>query len=252
MGSFFLHIKKLNHNITPCNLKFRVYIFRAVVFFAVLLGGLCMFNLQSCSGEEKQGGSEEGIIEFDSKAVDQTHPLSGLAPGSAVLKYKKDKFVIEMSTMGMFNTSVIGNNTDKTLIQTVKFMDIKQYCVENEADIKEENNSYKIKIEETKETKKILGFKCHKLKVTMVDNPTMTFDAWYTKELGMESCNALTPYADVKGVLLDYRIKKMGMEMRFIAKKVGHNEVPDNSFEVPPTMKKVTKAEMQKFFTDLQ
>jgi hypothetical protein len=44
----------------------------------------------------------------------------------------------------------------------------------------------------------------------------------------------------------------MGMEMRFMAKKIGHSEVPDNSFDIPPTMKKVTKAEMQKFFADLQ
>jgi hypothetical protein len=233
-------------------LKFSVYIFRVVVFLSIICGGLLIFNLQSCSGEEKSGGTDEGVIEFDSKAVDQTHPLSGLAPGSATLKYKKDKFVIEMSTMGMFNTSVIGNLQDRTLIQTVKFMDIKQYCVENDAEIKEENNLYKIKIEETKETKKMLGLKCHKLKITMIDTPTNTFEAWYTKELGMENCNALTPYAQVKGVLLDYRIKKMGMEMRFMAKKIGHTEVPDNSFDVPPTMKKVTKAEMQKFFADLQ
>lgn len=233
-------------------MKFRLYIFKAVLFFAVLCAGIFIFSLQSCSGEEKKGGSEEGVIEFDSKAVDQTHPLSGLAPGSAVLKYKKDKFVIEMSTMGMFNTSVIGNLQDRTIIQTVKFMDIKQYCIENDAEIKEENNAYKVKIEETKETKKMLGLKCYKLKISMVDNPSNTFDAWYTKDLGMENCNELTPYAEVKGVLLDYRIKKMGMEMRFLAKKVSAIEVPDNSFDVPTTMKKVSKAEMQKFFNDLQ
>lgn len=217
-----------------------------------MCAGAFVFTLQSCKGEEKHGGSEEGVIEFDSKAVDQTHPLSGLAPGSAILRYKKEKFVIEMSTMGMFNMSVIGDLQTKTLIQTVKFMDIKQFCLENEAEIKQENDQYKIKIEETKETKKMLGLKCYKLKVTMVDNPTVTFDAWYTKDLGMENCNALTPYAPVKGVLLDYQIKKMGMEMRFLAKKIDNIEVPDNTFEVPATMKKVSKAEMQKFFDDLQ
>lgn len=222
------------------------------MFFAVLCAGVFIFSLQSCSGEEKKGGSEEGIIEFDSKAVDQTHPLSGLAPGSAVLKYKKERFIIEMSTMGMFNTSVIGSLQDKTIIQTVKFMDIKQYCIENEAEIQQENNTYKLKIEETKETKKMLGLKCFKLKVSMVDKPTDTFEAWYTKDLGMENCNALTPYSTVKGVLLDYRVKKMGMEMRFLAKKISAVEVPDNSFDVPTTMKKVSKAEMQKFFDDLQ
>ena len=131
-------------------------------------------------------------------------------------------------------------------------MDIKQYCIENDAEIKEENNAYKVKIEETKETKKMLGLKCYKLKVSMVDNPSNTFEAWYTKDLGMENCNELTPYAAVKGVLLDYRIKKMGMEMRFLAKKISAIEVPDNTFDVPTTMKKVSKAEMQKFFNDLQ
>lgn len=233
-------------------MKFRLYIFRIVVTAAILCAGIFVISLQSCKGEEKHGGSEEGVIEFDSKAVDQAHPLAGLAPGSAVLRFKKDKFIIEMSTMGMFNMAVIGNLTDKTLIQTVKFMDIKQFCIENEAEIKQENDEYKISIEETNETKKMLGLKCYKLKVTMVGNSAPPFEAWYTKDLGMENCNALTPYASVKGVLLDYRIKKMGMEMHFLAKKFDPIEVPDNTFEVPTHMKKVSKAEMQKFFDDLQ
>ncbi len=205
----------------------------------------------SC-GEKKEGGENEGVIEFDTKAIDQTHPLAGLAPGSATLRYKGDKFVMEMSTMGMFNTAIIGNLTEKTMVQTVKFMDIKQACIENEGDIKKENENYKLKIEETKETKKILGFKCYRLKVTMVDNPNIVFDAYYTKDLGMPNCNALTPYAEVKGVLLDYRAKKMGMEMHFVAKKHKKEEVPESAFEIPAYMRIVSKEAMTKFFTDLQ
>lgn len=212
---------------------------------------LC-FVFTSCKEEDKTGGKDEGMIEFDTKAVDLTHPLSGLAPGSATLRYKKERFIVEMSTMGMFNTSVIGDLNKKTIAQTVKFMDIKQVCIENEADIIKENEDYKLNIEETKETKKILGYKCHKLKVSMANNPSVTFDAYYTKELGMENSNMLTPYAKVKGVLLDYRIKKMGMEMRFLAKSVSNIEVPDNAFDIPANMKQVSKTEMKKFFDDLQ
>ena len=205
----------------------------------------------SCS-LDKAGGNEEGIIEFDTKAIDEQHPLYGLAPSSATLKYKKEKFAIEMSTMGMFNTAIVGDIKAKTVAQTVKFMDIKQACVENEKDIITDNLDYALKIEETKETKKIIGFKAHKLKVTMVNNPTISFDAWYTKELGMEDCNALNPYAQVKGVLLDYRIKKMGLEMHFVAKSVKKVEIPDNNFEIPASMKIVSKEEMAKFFANLQ
>ncbi|MDP3144965.1 MAG: hypothetical protein Q8T03_01410 [Bacteroidota bacterium] len=205
----------------------------------------------SCESN-KTSGKEEGIIEFDTKAIDEQHPLYGLAPSSATLKYKNEKFAMEMSTMGMFNTSIIGDSKLKTLAQTVKFMDIKQACIENEKDIIIDNLDYAIKIEETKETKKIIGLKAHKLKITMINNPTITFDAWYTKDLGLEDCNALNPYSQVKGILLDYRVKKMGLEMHFVAKSVKHVEIPESTFEIPASMKIVSKEEMAKFFANLQ
>lgn len=205
-----------------------------------------------CNGKDKEGGKEEGVIEFDTKAVDDKHPLSGLAPSSATLKYNGDKFIMEMSTMGMFNTTIIGDLKTKTMAQTVKFMDIKQACVENEKEVAQENKDYELKIVETKETKKIAGYKCHKVKVSMVKDPAVTFDAWYTKELGMENCNALNPYHEVKGILMDYRAKKMGMEMHFLAKSVKHVEVPENTFEIPASLKIVSKEEMKQFFDNLQ
>jgi hypothetical protein len=215
--------------------------------------GLCIFLLFNLSCKNVGlGNKNEGEIIFDTKGVDETHPLYGLAPSSATLKFKEDKFVIEMSTMGMFNTAIIGDNQSKTLSQTVKFMDINQACIETEKEILENNNSYQLKIEETKETKKIAGIKCYKLKVTKVSEPNVSFDAWYTKELGKEDCNALTPYNQVKGMLLDYRIKKMGLEMHFSAKKINNIEIDDNVFEIPDKMKIVSGADMKKFFDNLQ
>jgi hypothetical protein len=213
---------------------------------------LLLFTLVSCSEGDKAGAKEEGIIEFDTKGVDPTHPLYGFAPSQATLKFKGDKFIIEMSTMGMFNTSVILDSKAKTIAQTVKFLDIKQACIEHEKDLVEDNADYALKIEETKETKKIIGFKCYKAKVTKIKDPDAKFDVWYTKELGMENCNALTPYAQLKGILLDYRIEKMGMELHFLAKSYKNIQVPDNSFEIPASMKIVSKDEMEKFIKNLQ
>lgn len=216
----------------------------------ILLFNICLF-FAFCS-TDKEGGVNEGLIEFDCKGVDEKHPFYGLAPSSATLKFKGDKFVMEMSTMGMFNTSIIGDLKAKTVAQTVKFMNIKQACIENEKEILEDNTDYQLKIEETKETKKIAGLNCYKVKVTMIKTPEITFDAWYTKELGLENCNALNPYKEVKGMLMDYRVKKMGLEMHFVAKAVKHSEVPDNSFEIPASLKIISKEEMKKFFDDLQ
>lgn len=192
------------------------------------------------------------MIEFDTKGVDPNHPLYGFAPSSATLKFKKDRFVIDMSTMGMFNTSVIVDVKAKTIAQTVKFLDIKQACIDHEKDLAAENAEYALKIEETRETKEIAGLKCYKAQVSKINEPSVKFDVWYTKELGMENCNELTPYAKIKGVLLDYRIKKMGMELHFAAKSYKQVKIPDQAFEIPASMKIVSKEEMEKFIANLQ
>ncbi|MES2678724.1 MAG: hypothetical protein V4635_02515 [Bacteroidota bacterium] len=206
--------------------------------------------LFTACGSSGTGGKDEGVIEFDTKGVDEKHPLYGLAPSSATLKFKGDKFAIEMSTMGMFNTAIIGDAKAKTITQTVKFLDIKQACIQNENDIKADNLDFALKLDETGETKKIINLKCYKVHATKVNEPNVSFDVWYTKELGMENCNALTPYAQLKGVLLDYRVKKLGLEMHFLAKHYEQALVPDNTFEIPPSMKIISQEEMAKFFAN--
>jgi hypothetical protein len=205
-----------------------------------------------CNSEGLSKSKEEGVIEFQTRALDETHPLYGFAPDNATLKFKGNKFVLEMSTMGMFNMSIIGDTKAKTMAQTVKFMNIKQASIDREKDLEEANSDYALKLEETGETKQMLGFTCHRVKVTKVYEPNVTFDAWYTKDLGLENCNALTPYAPLKGVLLDYRIKKFGMEMHFLAKSYKKEKVNEHNFDIPASMKVVSREEMQKFFEDLQ
>lgn len=190
----------------------------------------------------------EGIIEYDVVAVDQNHPWAGMIPSTATLKFKDDKFVLEMSTMGMFTTMFVGNQSNKTLTQMVKFLDIKQACIENEKDIQIENLEYKIKCEETKDTKVIAGYKCNKVKVTMEKDPSVFFEAYYTKDMGAENVNALSPYLGIKGMLMQYRLKKMGLELEFTAKNVKKAEIVDNTFEIPAYYKIVSKQEIEKIF----
>lgn len=206
--------------------------------FAVVL----LFT-QSCGNKTERACSSEseGVIEFETKAVDQNHPMATLAPSSATLKYKNEHFVMEMSSFG-FNTRIFGNLDLKTMTQTIKFLDLKQGYLEKEPDIKMENDEFKLKITETKETKQIAGLKCYKLKVSLVDSPQVTFDAYYTKDLGTGDFNKLTPYSQIKGMLMDYRAKRMGMEMHFKAKEVRKVSVDDESFDVPKDINYVSKA----------
>lgn len=212
-----------------------------------------LFTLSSCGGSKKTANSlSEGLIEYTATVVDESHPMAGLAPGSATVKFKDNKFEIEMSTMGIFNTTFISDPSKKTLSQMVKFMDIKNACIQTEADLASDNKDYQLKFEESKEIKKIAGYNCKKLRATMVNNPAVSFDVYYTTELGSDSINNLGPYKEVKGMLMEYRLKKLGLEMSFTATEVKKEDIKDDIFEIPAYYKIVTRSEMEKLFEDIQ
>ncbi|MES2133538.1 MAG: hypothetical protein V4506_14410 [Bacteroidota bacterium] len=217
-----------------------------------ILSIIAVFTLSSCKGKRTENSLTEGLIEYNASVVDETHPMAGLAPSSATVKFKDNKFELEMSTMGIFNTMFVSDPTKKTLTQMVKFMDIKNACIQKESDLAPENKEYELKFEETKDTKKIAGYACKKVKATLVNNPAVTFDVYYTDELGSDSINQLSPYKAIKGMLMQYRLKKLGLEMCFTATAVKKEEIADDTFEVPSYYKIVTRSEMEQLFTDIQ
>jgi hypothetical protein len=212
-----------------------------------------LMTLMSCSGSEKsEKALTEGVIEYNAEVVDQSHPMAGLAPGSATVKFKDNRLQVEMSTMGIFNTIFISDPSKKTLTQMVKFMDIKNACIQTKADLSQENKDYELILEEVKGTKKIAGYNCKKVKATYINKPTENFDVYYTNELGLDSINNIGPYKQLKGMLMQYRLKKLGLEMCFTATAVKKEEIKEDVFEVPAFYKIVTRTEMEKLFEDIQ
>ena len=134
----------------------------------------------------------------------------------------------------------------------VKFFDIKSACIQKEEELTAENKEYEIKLEETKETKVIAGYKCKRVIASMLNNPSNIFDIYYTTDLGKDSINHIGPYKGIKGMLMQYRLKKLGLELCFTATSVRKIEVKDELFEIPSYYKIVTRPEMDKLFADFQ
>lgn len=210
---------------------------------------VCAFALliNSCKTSSEKAVNE-GIIEYEAKVVDFNHPLAELAPGAATLKFKDDKMGMEMTAMGMFKNTYICNLSKETLTQMVNFLDVKQASIDDKKEIEKENEDYKLIFEETPETKVIAGYTCKRIKVKKAKDPSTTFDAYYTSEMGPDDINSLSPYSEIKGMLMQYRLSKMGLEMEFTAKSVKKAEIPDETFVVPNNFKVISKQEMRKFF----
>jgi GLPGLI family protein len=206
--------------------------------------------LTNCNrGSDKFIG--EGVIEYDAKVVDKKHPLADLAPTKMSVKFKHNKFLAEMSTMGLFNTSIIIDNDKKTLIQTIKVFDIKNATIQDEKSVNEENSEFDLQLEATNDTKVIAGYTCRKYLAVMKKDPAKKFEVYFTEELDIKVPNAMGPYHSIPGMLMQYRLKRFGLEMEFTATKIYKEEIQDNAFDLPAYYKVVSKEEMRSFLESI-
>ena len=86
----------------------------------------------------------------------------------------------------------------------------------------------------------------------MADDPSVKFDVWYTDELNIKNPNAHTPYSKIDGMLMQYRLKKFGLEMEFTAKGIEKEKIANEEFELPAYYKVISKQEMDEFFKSIQ
>lgn len=213
---------------------------------------LYILGLTNCSSTDEKFISE-GAIEYDAAVVDQSHPMATLAPSKMTIKFKDNKSCAEMSAgMGLFSTSFISDPEKKTLTQLVKLLNKKFSLILNEAAVKKENEAYPYTIIPTKETKIIAGYKCSKAHVKTNDELGYEFDVYYTKDLNIKNPNFANPFSTLDGVLMEYQMKKFGLEMKFTAKTVKNEDVEESCFELPADYKAVSQEEMNELFLGLQ
>jgi hypothetical protein len=231
------------------SMKRRKYI---IPVLAVIIVVLCITCCNSCKNDNGNVVSE-GIIEYSASVVDQANPMAALAPSKMTIKFKNNKSCAEMSAgMGLFSTSFISDPETKTLTQLVKLLNKKFSLVQHEEEIKKENDMYKFELTPCNDRKVIAGYKCEKAHVKMQDDYNTEFDIWYTKDLAIQNPNFANPFHMIDGVLMEYQMKKFGLEMRFVAKAVKKEDVDDAIFELPSDFKAISSQEMNDLFESLQ
>jgi hypothetical protein len=205
-----------------------------------------------CTSSSDKGISE-GTIEYSASVVDKTSFAATMAPSKMTIQFKNNVSCVEMSAaMGMFATAFVSNPQNRTLTQMVKLLNKKYWLTEGAKDIEKDNNDYNFNIRETADTKMIAGLKCKRAIVHHKSGDTPDFDIYYTNELEIKDPNFANPFNKIDGVLMEYQIKKFGLEMKFVATSVTKESVNEKIFEVPADYKKISKKEMNDLFLGLQ
>ncbi|MCW3104090.1 MAG: hypothetical protein JWO09_2530 [Bacteroidetes bacterium] len=213
---------------------------------------LYILGVTGCGSSDEKFISE-GAIEYDAAVVDQSNPMATLAPNKMTIKFKNNKSAAEMSAgMGLFSTAFISDPETKSMTQLVKLLNKKFSLVQNESEIKKENAAYPVEVTPVKGTKVIAGYNCQKAHVKVNDENASEFDVYYTKELNIKDPNFANPFYKIDGVLMEYQMKKFGLEMKFTAKAIKNEDIDDATFELPSDYKPITKQAMDELFLGLQ
>ena len=210
--------------------------------------------LYSCREIYDKKFISEGTIEYDVKYLNaENNDLIGLMPEKLFCHFKNNKIALDLSGgMGLFRTTVILDQEKKTFLQLVNIMNSKYAStLQNEAINYLINEFPKFKINLTDKTKEIAGYKCLKAEITFENPIYPSFDIYYTKDINIKNPNWCSPFKEINGVLLEYRMKKYNMEMEITATNVSKEEIKNETFEQPEGYKMMTQKDLDAMLTDL-
>lgn len=219
---------------------------KKIVFFLLYVAVL----FSACKNFGGKRISEGEIVYTITYPNSKNNMMTSLLPTEMVYKFKGDKSISDFNaSMGLFGMSIISDYKNKTLTQLVKVLNDKKGISFNQKQVKDLiNEEDKMKIEFTKETKIISGYKCKKAVITFENPSRQGFDIFYTNDLAINNPNWYTIFKDIDGVILEYQISRYNIDMKLTAKTVTQLELDDEVFTTPTDYRMVSRREIDDVF----
>ena len=216
---------------------------------------LAMVVLYGCGDDAAfQKHITEGVIEYDvtyPELEDDNHMLEML-PDEMIMTFKEDKFKSELKTgAGIVEMTIIADEGERKLYNLVKLFSDRFVLELDEAGAHDFTNvipPFQLKLLDGKDT--IANALCKRILIDFGQAKSESYIFAFTDEIALKSPNWCTPYQDIEGVLLDYRVDNYGMNMRLRAKKIIPKEISDEVFEVDERYKSLTKKEFDELVVE--
>lgn len=207
--------------------------------------GICVVSCQEEKAFEKD--ITQGIIEYEVTypALDSNDIMLEMLPDKMIMKFKDKKFVSNMSAgAGLIEMGVMINGEDRTMFNLVKIFGDRYVLKLKGNDVKEMTDVFPpFQLKELKEDMVIADAQCKKVLLDFGISKSESFIFYYTDEIKVENPNWYTPYNEIEGVLLDYRIENYSMNMRLKAVKITPQEIDDKEFELDDRYQELSKEE---------
>ena len=210
-----------------------------------------LFLLGSC-GEHNafEQNISEGTIEYEVTypELDSSNILLEMLPDKMVMKFKKDKYRSELKTAaGIIEMAVVADRSKEKMYNLVKiFSDRYVLEMNKEEALKMTGTLPSFKIIETDAHLSIAEANCKKIELDFQGSDLENYEFCYTDEIDLLDPNWCTPYNEISGVFLDYRIENYGMKMRLKAIRIIAEEIDDDEFTISDDYEPLNSEEFEK------
>ncbi len=178
---------------------------------------------------------------------------TNLLPKKVTLKFRGHKGITTIEGfMGMFSLSNLCDFRKQTNTMILKVMDNKYFYPggKNESPFFFDNLK-NIKISKSNDTRVFAGFKCKKAIVNYTSGPNEKFDVYYTDEVNLKNPNKSSPFTELDGVLMQFKISISNIDMQLTASKYKPEVVSKDIFNIPQNYKKVSREKLSGVITKL-
>ena len=203
--------------------------------------------VSSCGYGRKQGGIESGRIDYNITYLNEDLDKKTLEvlPRKMKLVFNDKEAVNNIEGfLGFYRLEAFTNFHTRKCSTLLKVFD-KHYLFTGKKD--EMMCCFDamkgMEIRETGETKQIAGLQCKKAHVILPSSHS-TFDIYYTGEIRLKHPNATNPYYMVEGVLMEFELRLLYLNMRFTAEKFQPMADKSDESSVPENTRNISRDQM--------
>jgi GLPGLI family protein len=215
-----------------------------VLFSAILILSNAVFG-QKSKEAKPFSGEINYAISFEGGTISESEKL--FLPTEHILSVSGTK-QHSLTKMQMGNQGEFSDSQTKNVTALIDFQGNKMAITSTPEETQKSINPIPAdQIKVIEETKEIAGYKCKKAEVTMGED---VFVVYFTDEIVVPDCNWKSPFAEIKGMLLEYTMPVPGTEMtmKFVAKSVKKKKISDDLFTIPKDFKVMTSEEAATMF----
>jgi len=204
--------------------------------------------------EEKK--INEGIIEYRISHPYYDGPMGALLPDKMVMKFKDNKYRIDIAKGNMFSTTIISDCNEKVLQSAFSLINDKLGCTLTEEELQTELNSFPSPYYiHSKEIDTIAGVYCNKSVAVFREIFFPEITIWSTDKINIDQPNWCFPFKDIDNVLMAYELNKFGHVFRFEAERIVEKPISDSIFTLSKAYKmvdmKTVNSELSEMIKDL-